>query len=257
MVTSISSSHNRNVTVTFPILVEMRRTLRRRHKPDAIFYTWMGSPESVKCKVPGCESRDTGNAVPALVLPSGASSAVARLDHAALLKLQQKFGQIPKPGIAEIVAISKLIDAVRLRDPEKLQWHLAFVRAGAGPEFEAVLRAHIDARGWPGVLGWALPHLNALCQLGRLCVWMSNRGEKPMATRGEPLRLGIHAADFTSALLLQLILQMEESASVAYCERCAQAYVRTKQDQRFCGFRCASRERQARYRKARLTPKKE
>jgi len=114
-----------------------------------------------------------------------------------------------------------------------------------------------DARGgWPGVLGWALPHLNALCGLGRLCVWMSNRGEEPMAYHGEPLRLGLHAADFTSAMILQLILQIEESASVAYCERCGRAYVRIKHDQRFCSFRCASRERQARYRKAKRVAEK-
>ena len=250
MVTSTISSHNRNSTVTFPVLVELRTRLRHHYKPDAIFYTWMLSPESVECTAPGCESRNTGRAVPAFILPSRASSAVAGFDRAALRELEKKFGRIPKSGIAQIVAVSKLIDAVRLRDPEKLKQHLAFVRAGAGSEFEAVLREHFDARGWPGLLGWALPHLNALCHLGRLCVWMSNRGGKPMATRGEALRLGVHAADFTSALLLQLMLQMEESASVAYCERCGQVYFRTKQDQRFCGFRCASRERQARYRKA-------
>jgi hypothetical protein len=76
-----------------------------------------------------------------------------------------------------------------------------------------------------------------------------------MALRGEPLRLGLHAADVTSALILQLLLQMEESASIAYCEHCGNAYLRSKQDQRFCGFRCASRERQSRYRKAKQSGK--
>jgi len=192
-----------------------------------------------------------------MIVPANAAAAVAGLDRSAIRGLENKFGRLPKTHLAEIVAVSKLIDAVRLRDPEKLQQHLAYIRAGAGAAYEEMLRRHFDARGgWPGVLGWALPHLNALCGLGRLCVWMSNRGEEPMAYHGEPLRLGLHAADFTSAMILQLILQIEESASVAYCERCGRAYVRIKHDQRFCSFRCASRERQARYRKAKRVAEK-
>src|SRR5215467_2983036 len=233
----MNESRNHNVSVTMPILLEVGSGQHIR-AADAIFYAFSGE-------------RDTGRAIPALIVPPNAAAAVAGLDRATVRKLQKKFGKVPKKHLAEVLAVSKLIDAVRLRDPEKLKEHLAFVRAGAGADYEATLRKHFDARkGWPGVLGWALPHLNVLCSLGRLCVWMSNRGPEPMAYAGEPLRLGLHAFDFTSALILQLLLQMEESASLAYCERCGKAYVRTKQDQRFCGFRCASRERQARYRRA-------
>jgi predicted RNA-binding Zn ribbon-like protein len=238
LVTSMSESHNHNAAVTLPVFIECKPT-QRRIRPDVIFYTFVGR-------------QDTGRAVAGLIVPPNAAAAVAGLDRSALHALEKKFGKLPKGNIAEILAVSKLIDGVRLKDTEKLEQHLAYVRAGAGSDYEAMLRKHFDAReGWPGVLGWAMPHLNALCSLGRLCVWMSNRGAEPMTYAGEPLRLGLHAADITSALLLQLLLQMEESASIAYCEHCGNAYVRTKQDQRFCGFRCGSRERQARYRQAR------
>jgi hypothetical protein len=230
--------HNRNNSVTLPILVPLRQQKRHGGKPDAIFYLFRGEG-------------DTGTQIPAYVLPANAANAVAALDRSAVRPLEKRFGKLPKSHIAGIVEVSKLIDAVRLRDSEKLEQHLAYIRAGAGPDYEAILRKHFKARaGWPGVLGWAFQHLNAVCSLGGLCVWMSNRGAEPMATQGEQLRLGIHAADFTCALMFQLLFQMEESASVAYCERCEKAYIRTKSDQRFCGFRCASRERQARYRQA-------
>jgi hypothetical protein len=232
------ASHNNNFTVTIPVLVELKETQENAPNPDAVFYTFIGAP-------------DTGRLVPGLIVPSNAAAAVVGLDGPALLKLERKFGKLPKSNLAEVLAASRLIDAVRLRDPAKLEQHLAYLRAGAGEDFEILIRRHfVNRGGWPGVLGWALPHLNVICALGRLCVWMSNRGPKPMVNQGEQLRLGIYAADFTTALLLQLMLQMEESASIAYCERCGKAYIRAKYDQRFCGFRCGSRERQARYRKA-------
>jgi len=248
---SIIETHNYNADVTrLPVFV---RALGERRHEATVFLGRKRERES-----DGLMSHpERPQTTPVTQVPPNAAAALAGLDRRTLKNLESAFGKLSDTEVASVISLSKLLDAVRLGDKRKLEEHLAYLRlsgpTGANPRAAAFWERLADEMR-PTLLrptskdddlmplAWATILFAPVCAHVQMVVWTS------FEHRLSAPRLGVLAPNLMVALGLQLIMAAQGSTGLSHCVRCGQGYIRTKHDQRFCSFRCGSRERQARYR---------
>jgi len=178
-------------------------------------------------------------------LPPDAAASVVALDKVAIRKLAREFDVKLNTRVADIFAFAKLVDAVRLAgDRESKQLCLLALEKAHEKKERAWMQEAFERKGLFSAEDVCMHKFMGLCAIARLGIVYPKGAELP--------QVAIAVPNLIEGLKLQIVLSLQASRASAHCERCASAYIRHTRDQKFCSERCASRERQARYRANRV-----
>jgi len=176
-------------------------------------------------------------------LPPDAAAAVVGLDRKALRQLERDFEvKLSDSQLADVLGFAKLVDTVRLASNRKArELCLAYLEKAHGRRYT---RGLFEGKGLLDEDHFRVSQFMRLCAIGRLGIVYPKDSDLP--------QVAIAVPNLVEGLKLQIVLSLQQSRASAHCENCGNAYIRHTKEQRFCSERCASRERQARYRANKL-----